>query len=201
MGNSRAVTTATAALAAASMTLAGATVVEGTPDHRANATCGKTRVFRGNGGTRLGTIALKGSAVLRWTNDGGVFQLFTSDGVPVNSQAPHGSKEVSGSLRRLQVNALGNWTIRITPRCGSGAATRGFYRFRGNGGKTLPSFTLRRESVLRWTNDGGIFQIFTSDDVPVNSQGRSGTSILDAGTYRGVQVNALGNWTVSIRPR
>lgn len=34
----------------------------------------------------------------------------------------------------------------------------------------------------------------------INSQGNAGTSQIAAGTYKGVEVNADGNWTLSITP-
>lgn len=73
--------------------------------------------------------------------------------------------------------------------------------FSGNGGKNLGTITVEEESVLEWTNDGDIFQIFTADAVPVNSQGNSGETVLAAGSHADFQVNAVGNWTITIRPR
>ena len=72
-------------------------------------------------------------------------------------------------------------------------------RFSGNGGETLPPVTVHHDSTLYWTNDGGIFQIFTSGGVPVNSQAHSGRTFLSAGRYT-LQVNAMGNWTIKIVP-
>lgn len=80
-------------------------------------------------------------------------------------------------------------------------------RFSGSGGKTLAPFTLNEDSTLRWTNNGGIFQIFDSIDdpgaenagVPVNSQAKSGDSFLKAGEHK-FQVNAAGDWTIRITP-
>ena len=34
----------------------------------------------------------------------------------------------------------------------------------------------------------------------INSQGHSGTSVVEPGTYTGVSVNADGNWTIKILP-
>jgi len=167
----------------------------------ASAACGTVRHFSGNGGTNLGTLRLHRDATLAWTNDGDVFQIFSADGVPVNSQAHRGKTVLSAGVhKKFQVNAIGNWRITVTPRCSSPAA-QAVYRFAGNGGKNLGTIRITRTSVLSWTDDGGIFQIFTADDVPVNSQGRNGTSVLDAGAMRNVQVNAMGNWTITIRPR
>lgn len=72
----------------------------------------------------------------------------------------------------------------------------------GSGGQTI-KFTLQKDSVLTWTNDGGLMQIFdnnsTTDPVPVNSQATSGKTYVDAGEYRW-QMNSIGNWTLKFRP-
>jgi len=75
------------------------------------------------------------------------------------------------------------------------------YRFSGNGGKTLGTLRIGRASTLRWTNDGGVFTVQDQAfGLTVNSQGSSGTSQVSAGTYSGVSVNAVGNWTIRITP-
>jgi hypothetical protein len=79
-----------------------------------------------------------------------------------------------------------------------GGATRSFS---GNGGKNLGSVRIPEDLTLRWTSDGGVFQIFADGRVLVNSQGSSGTSAVAAGTYRNVVVNAVGNWTITIEPK
>ena len=81
-------------------------------------------------------------------------------------------------------------------RSGSGVQS-----FSGNGGKSLGTITVEEQSVLEWTNDGDIFQIFTADGVPVNSQANSGETVLAAGSHADFQVNAVGNWTITIRAR
>ena len=48
--------------------------------------------------------------------------------------------------------------------------------YNGNGGKSLGTITVDKESTLEWTNDGSVFQIYTSEGVPVNSQAHSGTT-------------------------
>jgi len=73
--------------------------------------------------------------------------------------------------------------------------------YSGNGGKNLGTVKVEKESTLEWTNDGGVFQIFTSEGVPVNSQAHSGTTVLEANTYHSFQVNADGNWTIKIVPK
>jgi hypothetical protein len=71
--------------------------------------------------------------------------------------------------------------------------------YAGNGGKTLPPVTIHRDSKLTWTNDGTIFQVYTGSGVPVNSQAHSGNTYLPAGRYT-FQINAVGNWTIEIKP-
>jgi hypothetical protein len=73
--------------------------------------------------------------------------------------------------------------------------------FSGNGGKNLGTITVEKESTLEWTNDGLLFQVYTSEGVPVNSQAHRGSSVLEAGTYKNFQVNAVGSWTIRIAPK
>lgn len=85
-----------------------------------------------------------------------------------------------------------------SPNGGSGAEVQ---TFSGNGGKSLGTITVAKESTLEWTNDGAIFQIYTNAGVPVNSQAHSGSSVLEAGSYSSFQINAVGNWTIKIVPK
>jgi hypothetical protein len=77
----------------------------------------------------------------------------------------------------------------------------GVQSFSGNGGKNLGTIRVEKESNIEWTDDGGYFSMYTSSGIPVNSQAHSGTSVLEAGNYSGVQINALGNWTIKIVPK
>jgi len=75
--------------------------------------------------------------------------------------------------------------------------------FSGNGGETLPVFVVGHDSTLRWTNDGAIFQIFDMNPndfggIEVNSQAHSGSTAVSAGRYSKIEVNAIGNWTITI---
>jgi hypothetical protein len=75
--------------------------------------------------------------------------------------------------------------------------------FSGNGGETLPAFVVGHDSTLRWTNDGDIFQIFDMNpndfgSIGVNSQAHSGSTAVSAGRYSKIEVNAIGNWTITI---
>jgi hypothetical protein len=74
-------------------------------------------------------------------------------------------------------------------------------RFKGNGGKTLPPFTLSRGKTMYWTNTGPIFQTFPSGPTlngSVNSQAHRDTTHLPAGRYQ-LFINAQGTWTITIR--
>lgn len=76
--------------------------------------------------------------------------------------------------------------------------------FEGNGDLTLPPFKVRTDSTLKWTANGGLFAIYNEknleNSVPVSSQADSGKTFWEAGNYRGVQVNSLGDWTIDIVP-
>jgi hypothetical protein len=162
--------------------------------------CGVVKHFTGNGGKNLGTLTCARDSTLTWTNDGAIFQIFSTEGVPVNSQAHRGTTVIDkGAVHKFQVNAIGNWRLTFTPRC-SGAAASGS-TFSGNGGKNLGTLRIARESVLTWTNTGAIFQIFSDEGVPANSQAHRGTTVLDTGTYHYFQVNAIGDWTISIKAK
>jgi hypothetical protein len=88
-----------------------------------------------------------------------------------------------------------------TPAPSEEGSGGGVQSFSGNGGKNLGSIKVEKESTLEWTNDGAIFQIFTNEGVPVNSQAHSGTTVLEPNTYSKFQVNAEGNWTIKIVPK
>jgi hypothetical protein len=79
--------------------------------------------------------------------------------------------------------------------------SEGGQSFSGNGGENLGTISVEKESTLEWTNDGALFQIITSEDLPVNSQAHSGTTVLEPGTYQHFQINAIGNWTIKIVPK
>ena len=169
--------------------------------HRATTQgCGAVSTSPGTAEKNLGTLTFARDSTLSWTNDGAVFQIFSTEGVPVNSQAHRGTTVIDkGSVHKFQVNAIGNWRLTFTPRCSGAAASSS--TFSGNGGKSLGTLHIAKESVLTWTNTGGIFQIFSDEDVPANSQAHRGTTVLDAGTYHHFQVNAIGNWTISIKAK
>lgn len=161
-------------------------------------------IFSGNGGKSLPPFKIKVSSTLRWTNSGAIFQIFpksTLGGGSVNSTARSGATYLVAGSYRLDVNAIGSWRIQITPGVERPQPLGGGrVGFRGNGGRDLPPFAIRRGSNLIWTNSGSIFQIFSDDfSVSVNSQGKRGTSYMDAGRYQ-FTVNAIGTWTIGWKP-
>jgi hypothetical protein len=70
--------------------------------------------------------------------------------------------------------------------------------FNGNGGETLAPFTIAHAATLSWTDDGGYFGIYDQNgNVLVNSQGSSGSTYLQPGSYT-LEINAIGNWTITV---
>lgn len=75
--------------------------------------------------------------------------------------------------------------------------------FSGNGGENIGTLHVPQNSTIKWTNDGSLFTVNIVNGggvYSINSQGSSGTSVLPAGTYPNVGVNAIGNWTIQILP-
>jgi hypothetical protein len=92
-------------------------------------------------------------------------------------------------------------TASAAPVAGPANSSGNGRSFSGNGGETLGTIHVSTDSTIHWTNDGGLFSATDSSyGLYVNSQGHSGTSALPAGTYTGVTVNAVGNWTLQIVP-
>jgi hypothetical protein len=73
--------------------------------------------FSGSGTETIGTLEIPVDSTLEWTNDGALFQIFdASFGITVSSLAPSGSTSVSaGVYPNVLVNAVGSWTITISP--------------------------------------------------------------------------------------
>lgn len=189
------------ALALLTGALVGATAGASAPTVR---TAAQELVFRGNGGKTLSPFRLTKPSTLRWQASGGIFQVFPAGltGGSVNSQASSGATYLKPGRYKLTVNAIGSWVIRVA--AGIERPQRlpgGFVGFTGNGGRDLPPFTVRRAGTLYWRAAGGLFQLFPDDlDGPsVNSQGRRGTTYMEAGTHQ-LTVNALGSWTIWWRP-
>jgi heme-binding NEAT domain protein len=75
--------------------------------------------------------------------------------------------------------------------------------FTGNGTETIGTVVVPAGgAIIKWTNNGAVFQIYDDTDVvEVNSQAHAGQSAINAGAYRGFEVNAIGSWTVDIVPK
>lgn len=90
---------------------AGPTAAKGS---RANRSTAKAVNFRGNGDRRLPPLRVRrGGTVLRWTNSGEVFSLFSAEGTLVDSVAHRGGTYLEGGVHRIDVVASGSWVIRI----------------------------------------------------------------------------------------
>ncbi len=80
-------------------------------------------------------------------------------------------------------------------------------RFSGNGSKNIGTIKVTDDAVLTFRNPGdeigGSLFIVTDQDfkINVNSQGKRGSSVLEPGTYRKVDVTANGDWTMTIKAR
>jgi hypothetical protein len=74
--------------------------------------------FSGNGSTNLGRFTIGSDATLKWTNDGDLFSVIDDSGdIFIQSERHSGSSAVAaGSYTKVQVNAVGNWTIRIVTK-------------------------------------------------------------------------------------
>jgi hypothetical protein len=160
--------------------------------------------FTGSGGKTLPPISISKPATLHWVASGGIFQIFVSGsaGGDVNSQARSGATYLAPGRYKLQINAIGIWRITIAPGVERPHALgAGRVGFTGSGGRTLPPFSTRRGTTLRWRASGGLFQLFSdgTNGPEVNSQAASGTTYMDSGRHQ-VTVNALGAWTIAWRP-
>jgi len=180
--------------------------------------------FSGSGGKNTRPFSVKDSWEIQWDAKGDIFQLFlytaTGDmvGVPANQQGSGkgSSYQAKGGQYYLQVNAIGNWTIKIVQVGGqssnaekkkSKSTSSVIATFSGSGGKNTRPFTTTGPWEIQWDAKGDIFQLFlytaTGDmvGVPANQQGSGkGTSFQPkAGKYY-LQVNAIGKWSIKIVP-
>jgi hypothetical protein len=184
------------------MTVAvGTAPTASTKERQGQRAAAKVIRFSGNGGKTLPPFRITTNSTMYWTNSGQIFQIFNagaSNSGTINSAARRGTSFIPPGRYRLQVNALGSWTITIRPGV---ERLSNPIRFKGNGSKALPPFRLNRGKTMYWTNTGQIFQTFNSGltvNGNVNSQARRGSTYLPAGRYA-LFVNALGEWTIIIR--
>jgi hypothetical protein len=161
--------------------------------------------FSGNGGRNLPPFRVSVASTLFWSSNGAIFQTFSS-GLSgygnVNSQAHRGWTYLPAGRYQLQVNAIGNWTIRVNAGTVRPVSLGGgLIGYHGNGGTALPPFTTRHGGNLVWASSGEIFQVFAKEYAgggDVNSQAHKGSSYLNAGRHT-LTVNATGSWTLGWR--
>jgi hypothetical protein len=75
--------------------------------------------------------------------------------------------------------------------------------FTGHGVRTLQPFRVAAPSTMFWTNSGSFFQISSNggycNDGAVTSGAHRGTTYIPPGRYVDLRVQAIGNWTITIR--
>lgn len=90
-----------------------------------------------------------------------------------------------------------------TQAAAQAAPIAGGRHFQGDGNVGLGTITVHRPSVIQWTAQrGGTFVIYSSDNdrhvLDLRSEAAGGRSVIEAGTYHDVQVQAYGRWSFSI---
>jgi len=183
------------------------------------------KTFTGSGGKNTRPFAVKDGWDIQWDAKGDIFQLYLYTasgemiGVPANQQGSgNGSSyQAKGGQYYLQVNAIGNWAIKVVQTGGQSSSKNKNKKsktnlseiatFSGSGGKNTRPFVSNGAWEIQWDAKGDIFQLYlytASGDmigVPANQQGSGKGSSYQpkAGKYY-LQVNAIGNWSISIVP-
>lgn len=181
--------------------------------------------FSGTGGQNTRPFTIKDGWEIQWDAKGSIFQLFlytaTGEmaGVPANQQGPGkgASYQAKGGQYFLQVNAIGNWVIKVVQTDSqspikevsnyNSTTTAEIASFSGSGGKNTRPFITNGPWEIQWDAQGDIFQLYlytANGDmvgVPANQQGSGkGASFQpQAGKYY-LQVNAIGDWSMKIVP-
>jgi hypothetical protein len=162
------------------------------------------RTFSGSADKTLPPITLEVPSTLRWTSNSPIFLILPSSsltGGSVNSAARAGATYLAAGPHQLGVKAFASWTIRIVPGIERPRAIGGgLVGFRGQGGRDLPPFTLKRGKTLVWTSGGQVFRL--SGDpfmAAIKSQAKRGTRSVAAGSHTWT-VNATGTWSVGWKP-
>lgn len=159
--------------------------------------------FSGSGDRLLPTIRVSVPSTLRWTSNGPLFQIFSTDalGGAVNSAGRSGATFLDVGNHRLEVNAYAGWTIKIVPAIERPTSLGGgLVGFRGNGSRELPPFTTRRGTTLVWTNSGPVFQIDSGAfTLSIKSMAKRGSRHLVGGIHE-FDVLASGSWTIGWKP-
>jgi len=180
--------------------------------------------FSGSGGKNTRPFTEEDGWEVQWDAKGDIFQLFLyaangdMAGIPANQQGSGkgSSYQAKGGQYYLQVNAIGNWAIKVVQTDGqfpgaeqkkSSTASSEIATFSGTGGKNTRPFTTTGAWEVQWDAKGDIFQLFlytANGDmagIPANQQGSgNGASYQPkAGKYY-LQVNAIGTWSIKIVP-
>jgi len=152
--------------------------------------------FSGSGGKNTRPFTVKDGWEIQWDAKGDIFQLFlyTANGdmvgVPANQQGSGkgSSYQAKGGQYYLQVNAIGNWAIKVVQIGGQSSSVKEdknkpkktsseIATFSGSGGKNTRPFTTTGPWEIQWDAKGDIFQLFlytANGDmvgVPANQQG------------------------------
>jgi hypothetical protein len=82
----------------------------------------KTLTFSGSGVKDIGKpdpLRIPSNSTIQWTNTGAIFQIIPASvkvQSPVNSEAHSGTATIrKGAYYGFLINAIGNWTVKITP--------------------------------------------------------------------------------------
>jgi len=100
--------------------------------------------------------------------------------------------------------ALGLTAVTLLVASGTGSAHSGrVITLKGHGPQALPVVRVPAASTMYWTNSGSYFEITSQGgycyDGAVTSEEHRGTSYIPAGRYQDLSVQAIGNWTITIR--
>ncbi len=180
--------------------------------------------FSGSGGKNTRPFTVSAGWEIQWDAKGDIFQLFlykadgSMVGVPANQQGSGkgSSYQAKAGEYYLQVNAIGNWTIKIvqvsstknvdkSPSEQNKQSSDVIASFTGSGGKNTRPFTVPSGWEIQWDARGDIFQLYLYESdgsmvgVPANQQGSGEGSSYQAkaGEYY-LQVNAIGKWSIKI---
>lgn len=186
------------------------------PLPKGNPVSADTLFFSGSASRTLGTVAIHTLSELRWTSSEGRFEMLVGGQAVVDSTSRSGDVKASPkTYDRVKVVAPGPWTIHIVPVSprppvtpaprpapgtspGSAGRTRPVF-FSASGRKSLGNLTISAPGTLRWTDSGARFRLtYQGSAAVIDSTARSGSLPVPAGTYRDVQVQAGGKWTIRI---
>jgi hypothetical protein len=70
----------------------------------------------------------------------------------------------------------------------------------GRGSMFLGIIGVGKKSVMRWTTTSNSFKITTNKGTLLNSKSKSGSKVIDKGSYMAFTVVTKGRWTLKVRP-